>query len=482
MWNLKTRMWCLLALLGTLTISAQNQLGLRQGAYSGISSASLNPANTAAFPLAFDVNIAGISFFAENNYAYAESTNLFGFIKNANNLTLKNPEDPAHNNGDVKTFDFYRTSQGNYFASISARVEGPAAMIKIKEQTVGFFINGRSQWDVSKVDNQLGYDAYNFLEANSSFSVKDPEIRGMNWTEIGGHYSKNINKNISIGGNLKFLQGLDAATFNANKDIALLKQVNRLQVSATDVALATATNCNFETSKYNIKPNGFGAGADLGVRIAIGGTPTKEPILKVGLSLMDLGFVRMKKTVNTTAFSELKATFSNSSFEDVSTDAELGNTLSEIVTGDRLAAAADKPITMGTPAAASAQMNLNLSPTFSLNAVIVQRIPTTKNALKRANTFSVTPMYESRWLAVSAPITLHEYNDLRLGTAVRLGFLTIGTDNVASLIHQKDFSGSDVYIALKFNPFDWEKSPYTRSGKGSKSKVDCPKNFKWGKR
>ena len=67
---------------------------------------------------------------------------------------------------------------------------------------------------------------------------------------------------------------------------------------------------------------------------------------------------------------------------------------------------------------------------------------------------AVTPRFEHRWLGISTPIVLLNYQKLSLGTSIRLAFLTIGSDDIGSFFGRKNLDSTDFYVALKVNPFD----------------------------
>lgn len=66
----------------------------------------------------------------------------------------------------------------------------------------------------------------------------------------------------------------------------------------------------------------------------------------------------------------------------------------------------------------------------------------------------VTPRFESRWWGASLPLSILNYEQVRIGLAARLAFLTIGTDHLLSFVGQKKLSGTDFYLSLKINAFN----------------------------
>ena len=63
----------------------------------------------------------------------------------------------------------------------------------------------------------------------------------------------------------------------------------------------------------------------------------------------------------------------------------------------------------------------------------------------------VEPRYETEYFEFSVPLTLYDYRFLNLGASVRIGYVTIGTQNIASYFGIGNVKGLDVYVSLKFN-------------------------------
>ena len=123
---------------------------------------------------------------------------------------------------------------------------------------------------------------------------------------------------------------------------------------------------------------------------------------------------------------------------------------------------------MSLPSAFSVQVERSLGKGFFLNATAVKRINTGKNGVRRENMWAVTPRFENRLFEFMMPFVVYERNDPRLGAAMRIGFLTIGSDNLGSIIRKQNFSGSDVYVAIKVNP------TYLKRTKKQGSGLRCP--------
>ena len=105
-----------------------------------------------------------------------------------------------------------------------------------------------------------------------------------------------------------------------------------------------------------------------------------------------------------------------------------------------------------------------------VNATLIQRTPIGTNTIERGNLFALTPRYESRWISAFLPVSIYNWQNFQIGTAIRLAFLTIGTENIGSFFGQKNLTGTDFYAAIRINPYKlgW------KNGGGKKGKaVKC---------
>jgi len=92
-------------------------------------------------------------------------------------------------------------------------------------------------------------------------------------------------------------------------------------------------------------------------------------------------------------------------------------------------------------------------------------------SVERGNLLAVTPRYESRWVSGFLPVSVYNWQHFQIGAAVRLAFLTFGTENIGSFFGRESLTGADFYAAIKINPF---KSGWKNGGGGRKSQsVKC---------
>ena len=88
---------------------------------------------------------------------------------------------------------------------------------------------------------------------------------------------------------------------------------------------------------------------------------------------------------------------------------------------------------------------------------------------------AVSARYETKYLGVGVPVTLHNYTTPQIGLSFRLANLTIGSDNILPFFIKQDVNAADIYFSLKYTIF---KSPACRDSKsrksGRKGAVNCP--------
>jgi len=96
----------------------------------------------------------------------------------------------------------------------------------------------------------------------------------------------------------------------------------------------------------------------------------------------------------------------------------------------------------------------------------VNRVSFTPYSVKATNLLSIAPRFEHRWGMVSLPINVVEYQRVKLGAAIRLGYFIFGTDDLGSIVGTKEFRSTNVYFGIKANPFSISSSSRGGSKKG----------------
>jgi hypothetical protein len=156
---------------------------------------------------------------------------------------------------------------------------------------------------------------------------------------------------------------------------------------------------------------------------------------------------------------------------------DLVQLFSQQTLGDSLASRVAEEFNLALPGAFSIQADYAVSPFFFANATLVQRISLGGATAPRGNLLALTPRFEHRWFSASLPVSLYNWQHLRVGFAARLAFLVVGSDHLGSFVGKGDYHGTDFYIALKINPFETNLNLFGGGGGkrryGGKGKVKC---------
>ncbi|PLX10907.1 MAG: hypothetical protein C0598_09510, partial [Marinilabiliales bacterium] len=85
-----------------------------------------------------------------------------------------------------------------------------------------------------------------------------------------------------------------------------------------------------------------------------------------------------------------------------------------------------------------------------LGAYWIHPIRFNGHTMRRPAQLAIIPRYETKHLEFSLPISLYEYQYPRIGAALRISFLTIGTERLGTWIGAGNLDGMDIYFSLKF--------------------------------
>jgi hypothetical protein len=442
---------------------SQQMLGLVNSTRAGISGAKINPAFIADSRVWFDVNLFTVDIFEENNFLYLPSEHYY-----VGKLFQKKPNWRDY---DGRPFlDYYeKNRQWDIFTQVYMQL--PSAMISFGDHSVGLQLNLRQHANLSNVDNHISKFIVEGLgfqpQQNIYFSSEKFQFHQASWFEAGLSYAYVINRfkrnHWSAGITAKKLFGINSFFMHASdmdyvvyNDSTLHIQNMALQFGYSPSSGSGNDIVDFSGGLFN----GSGWSFDLGImyqRKAEGNGFTSfnrlceqkydNYIFKAGLSLLDLGWIKYKNNaqIRETPSTEVLWTGLNSyDFNGIGQFAEDLN-----ARAIHPAQQTDDNFTMFLPTAASFQLDFRLYPKWYINTTVLQGLPIGKIRMNMPSILAVTPRYETRLLEVNLPVVLYDYYRPRIGVAVRFMGLTIGTDYINTLFGFRDFTGFDVYLALK---------------------------------
>ncbi len=446
-----------LSIIFSTQLFAQEQLGLRFDNYSGINGVTLNPTSNLTSPFRWDINLVAAGVFVENNYGYIGNTSVLNATKADNIYSAPDLAEGFRPNENDLVADYYNNGKKKYGSAV-LDVMGPSFMVNLESgHSFGLFTRVRASASIRNIPSHLGYYQVKQVAYEEPVDISKGKSAGMGWSEIGVNYAINMptsDGNIGFGINLKFLQGYEAYYFKNSTNTSITNSVgDTISFPSANFEFAF-TDSNTEEDNTGLSNNGNGLGIDLGASMVIG-SDGRDYTWKFGASIIDIGRINFKNNAQKHVF-QTNTPFSLAAqdYESI-TDVDKGiQKLSQDVLEDSLASRAGNQFGIWLPAALSLQADYQFIPNLYVNATLVQRIPMGKAALQRDNLLAISPRLETRWFGASLPLVLYNYTDFRVGTALRLGYLTLGTDHIGSLFgQQKKFSGADFYVALKINPF-----------------------------
>ncbi len=475
---------CILALLFyfvTFSLNAQYQGALRIENYAGTNSIFLNPASSNNYPLRWDLNLVSAGFFIDNSLAYISNTSLGDLSKNGDQVRAGWQMENII--GENLVADFYRDTIKNNYIQTSQTINGPAFLFNTNGgQSIGAFYNLRVMAGAPKLPGSLNYYSYISKSVNEFIDFPSFNFSFMAWDEIGAHFSQRISTStgyISAGINLKVLRGYEAGYISVNNDTNIrFLDSNQVEVSGLNTQYGyTTSNIDIvENESFNRDPSGSGFGVDLGFNYVIE-DETDTPKLRLGVSINDIGTVKFKTNAEVHA---LRGTqniiFDEETYQSFTTLEEARDQASRDVLGAIGLSQIDEDLKVGLPTTFSLQADYKVIENVYVSGLFINRISFSPYSVKATNFLALAPRFEHRWGMVSLPINITEYKRVKMGAAVRLGFIVLGTDDLGSIIGTKEFRGTDLYVGVKANPFQIGKSKRGGSkGSGKKSQVKCYK-------
>ncbi len=437
-------------LLISFSSFSQEKLGIANSNYSSTNSVFLNPSTTADSRVFFQLNVIGLNAFLHTNQVYLPDFSIRK--KHLKNLLIATS-----------------STQKKSFAYSNIGFEGTTAVVSYENFGIGTFVRARAMVDARNIPFELikaiAEKDTVFLAQHLDIDLRDVKISEMTWAEYGLNFSKLIRKSgfemIAVGGNLKYLTGINIAYAN----------LNQFKAGFQDTAVA------IENYKAKVRYNSPGWNSGKGIGFDLGITYKKmldwvdayhpnspkshckfiDYKYKIGISLLDLGAIRFSR--NTYKINAKGATYISRYTNDSILTASLN--LDTII---------NKPIWTTLPTAISAQLEYNFGHHLYGNVVLVQSITTPRMiGVQRQNMVSLTPRYETKNFEVALAFTLQRYKYPMLGLAFRVRSLSIGVDNVIPFIAKNDTYGFGVYfnlgITLFKNPMCWNKHPKIRKKK-----------------
>jgi hypothetical protein len=461
------------------TIYSQQWAGVAGSNYMGSHAAYTNPALITDSRYKVYVNLGAADYFLGNNaLKWNAPFGLFNFAKDKAQNTKKyrwqaNYVSPT-NNQNNKNFN-------NLF-----ELRGPAIMYTIDEtQAVSISSRGQSFINFKNVSSEVA--SLMWENPNSPFRVRQANDQNLsvnfnNIAEIAGSYAKNISLNsseaISVGVTLKRIIGLSNFHFIANNSdyqlVTVFDNTGNIIENALNLQQLYAKygfsderlglqDFSFKPGYWLGKPSpGRAIAADIGITYEHRPDIQKYQSRSKGKQTTDLTRNKYKYKVGVALANIGRVKFDNAAYvSNYNTSTQnrvvLENNFS-LFPNRRLIDGINQAVG-NTNAENTSRFNSHLASTLNIHAdyhlkdnyyiysQLCQNIRLANTVgMFTPSSFSVVPRYESPWLDVSFSVNLvNNYQLLTLGTAMRLGPVFLGSDNLQGLLKIGQPKGSNVF-------------------------------------
>jgi len=437
--------------------TCQEQLGNVSSNYLPSSAIFMDPCASTDSKVFMQLNLASPGVFAFSNMAYLPKFSVYSLGKG-----LQNP-----------------VSSGfklNQFIYANAFIDGPGIVLSTNNMGAGLFVRARSTVDVRGIPYEL-VDLLFQQNPNpasvqtNSIDKKNIKVSNLSWLEYGGNFAWIIKKEKremwSIGGNLRYLSGINLFYFNINN----IKGFYNDSIGQIDEIKA---KLNFTAIQLN-SGRGFGLDFGFSYKLMLKSVGSYFPNskkshcasidykYKLNMALRDAGAIYFTNNVtkgNLNTGGNFR-TDTGATLTSATITKEL-NTL--LYTGSAWAF---------LPSNLVAQFDYNFENGWFANATVVKNIlPHSFTGAGSANLIAIAPRFVKKQVEVSMPITLQKFIYPQLGFYIRVRSCALGFENVFPLVFSKNTYGLGVYakiaISLNKNPRCW------RGGSGA---ADCPGNI-----
>jgi len=335
---------------------------------------------------------------------------------------------------------------------------------------------------------------------NIVFDDYDFNLSSMTWSELAASwawdFARPYKAKLTFGLNLKLNLAHDGAYAVIKQAKYVIYDPKTIQIFNYNSEIAFSAPVNYDSTDFIFEGpfiKGIGAGVDLGfvytrMKSSIyrrGGSricskPYEDYIYRIGVSILDIGAVGFNKNAQKHNFNDVSvywAQFDTLEFHSLNSSL---HDLSNVFYGDPNKSKTSERFSILLPATLSLQFDAHIKRNLYVSALVMQPLVFSKRQLLRPVQYAITPRFENDYFAVSIPISLSQYKYFRLGTAIRIGPLTVGSERLGTLLGIRDLDGMDLYVSLKFS-LKKGRCADNKYGACSNSKFGRKKKFKYSK-
>lgn len=441
----------LIVLFAAAKTNAQSYTGYFPDNYAGVQGVLFNPASIVDSRFKTDINLFSTSGTLTNDF-YGIS--LFDLPKSDYDVNRDAVKTPLRNNGGI----------------VHADVMGPSFMFNIApKHSLAVFTRARAIVNANNVNGELYNQLKDGIDDASTFNINvgDPNLVGQTWAEAGLSYAAvlwqsgqhflkgGLTAKYLVGGLNSYIQGGNVtAQFNKTGDpkTSQLTTTGSLIVgSSQDIITGD------EDYKFNSDSQGFGA--DLGLIYewrpdyesydAKNAKPADNNFrhlnkykLRFGVSVTDLGSITYKNVKQDVY--NFNNTLSQEDFDEAGDFREFLELYTTPVTTYQ-----DLKVKLPTVLHMDVDWSIYKKFYLNVNGNLSMVNKTDLNQTSTADTWLITPRYETRWFTVSIPVNYMEYSGTQVGTGLRFGPMFVGSSSVITNVLSKESKAADFYVGFK---------------------------------
>jgi len=441
--------------------------GLTTSNYAGSTGALLNPSSIITSKLYMDINIATADVFFDNSYAFIHQKD-YSLLK----YLSKSPEFPKYG-PDEMPFDHFTDINSKSVYS-SQLFKGPSFMVSAGRHAFALHTGARALISANGIPYDIanfGYYGLDYIDQhNKNFTSSNFGSATLVMGEIGLTYAHSFRKvsmeDWSAGITVKRLFALAGGYMYANDLNYMVLNDTTINIKNLNAEVGYSFPMNYNNNDFPDGPwiQGGGFGIDLGFTFQNKILSYQKKRItklcrqryidysyKIGISILDLGYVNFKKNAQLQSFEDVSKYWINIDTMNYYNLNALTRTLSDIFYGDPNASLADSKIKVYLPTAFSIQGDYKIYRNWYAGGVFIHPLHFGKSFIRRPAQIALIPRYETPHFEFAVPFSLYDYRYPRVGISVRYHFLSIGTDELLGLLGLTNFTGLDFYVAVKIN-------------------------------
>lgn len=456
----------LLFSVGFKYTAAQEMNGYVHSNYSGITGAQINPTSMVNSKLYFDLNLIGFHVNVDNDFIYLAKDE-YKFTR----FLSPTAEYPKHGEDNRIYYDHYNEKLKNAFTQV--KILGPSVMFSKNDKAFGISTSVRnivSGIDIPYEIAKFGAEGFDYTPLHRIRFVDNKDFRAgaLSFAEISATYAQVIYKqnmdHLTAGITLKGLLGLGGAYFHVDNADYMLPNSDTLIVYNLNGKAGVSLPMDYHTGKSTFSNPlilGTGLGVDVGLTYQLkmkGHTnkrytaceqPFEDYYYKLGISLLDIGYIKFKKNTRQLTMEDAQGTWYDFTHQNIETIDVLFGAVSSNFGADSTDLVNNDAFKVFLPAAASVQFDLRINKQMYVNASLVYPLLFNEYTIARPSQLSVTPRIEQDNFELALPITLYNFRYPRVGLSARFSKFIIGTDKLGSFFGLSHFTGLDLYFMVK---------------------------------